>query len=202
MADTPGVLQGDYSQFINQEPFSSPYGELGRNWFGQLLGLGYVSERDDWKRSEQAADNAFVRDMYKLQEQNIFNANQAQIDRDWQKEMSDTAYQRAVSDMKIAGLNPALMYSSGSAASTGSGAVASSGSGSATHASYSSKDRSGSDIMSSIAKVIAGCISAGASEAVAGINAAASIANSSRPRSRRTVSYKSNGRRYTDSYSD
>lgn len=153
-----GSLQGDYSQFIHQSPASTPYGELGRNWFGQLLGLGYVTERDDWLRSEQASDNAFVRDMLKLQEQNIFSAQQSQLDRDWQKEMSDTAYQRAVRDMKLAGLNPALLYSQGSAASSGSGSAASSGSGSATRGSYNPKDRSGMEFIGLMLKIIGGLI--------------------------------------------
>lgn len=47
-----------------------------------------------------------------------FNAGQAQISRDYQTQMSNTAYQRSSADMKAAGLNPALMFSSGSAAST------------------------------------------------------------------------------------
>ncbi|UPW41570.1 DNA pilot protein [Peromfec virus RodF8_53] len=54
-----------------------------------------------------------------------FNAEQAQINRDWQERMSNTAYQRASADMQAAGLNPALMYGSGAAASSGSGARAS-----------------------------------------------------------------------------
>lgn len=61
-------------------------------------------------------------------EQNVFNAEQAAIDRGWQERMSNSAYQRAVVDMGAAGLNPALMYGSGAAASTPSGAVASGGS--------------------------------------------------------------------------
>lgn len=61
-------------------------------------------------------------------QQNAFNAEQAQINRDWQEKMSNTAFQRQVSDMSAAGLNPQMLYgsSAGSGASTPSGGVASS----------------------------------------------------------------------------
>lgn len=60
----------------------------------------------------------------------IFSAkmtqNEAQRNRDWQKMMSDTSYQRAVKDMRAAGINPMLAYAQGGS-STPSGSMASYG---------------------------------------------------------------------------
>lgn len=55
-----------------------------------------------------------------------FSSNEAGKQRRFQDTMSGTAYQRAVADMRAAGLNPALMYGSGSAATTPAGAMGSS----------------------------------------------------------------------------
>lgn len=51
----------------------------------------------------------------------------ARRDREFQAYMSNTTYQRAVKDMEAAGLNPGLMYGSGSGASTPTGGSASTG---------------------------------------------------------------------------
>lgn len=60
-------------------------------------------------------------------QQNAFNAQQAQLNRDWQEEMSNTAFQRQAADMQAAGINPALMYgvAGSSGASTPAGNAAS-----------------------------------------------------------------------------
>lgn len=115
---------GDF-QAMASHPYNPPGGTYrgpGSSWFNS----GSIA-REDFMRSEYAADLAHMRSLESIAYQNEFNASEAQKDRDFQKEMSDTSYQRAVADLKAAGLNPILAYSNGGASSPG-GATAHSGS--------------------------------------------------------------------------
>nr|DAU33475.1 MAG TPA: minor capsid protein [Microviridae sp.] len=51
-----------------------------------------------------------------------YNSAEALANREWQERMSSTAYQRAVEDMKKAGLNPILAFSNGGASTPGGSA--------------------------------------------------------------------------------
>jgi hypothetical protein len=52
-----------------------------------------------------------------------FSAGQVTQQEDYQTQMSDTSYQRAMSDMKLAGLNPILAYGKGGASTPSGGAA-------------------------------------------------------------------------------
>lgn len=56
-----------------------------------------------------------------VRETNAQNAMQADLNRQYQTQMSNTAYQRATADMKAAGINPMLAYMKGGASTPSGG---------------------------------------------------------------------------------
>lgn len=131
---------------------SQPIGNTNRGLFADWFNAKNVA-REDWQREMQS-----------IEYQNAFNANEAQKQRDFEERMSNTAYQRAVEDMKSAGINPILAYSQGGA-STPAGSA-----GSASGSTTSSQAGKGSTaefmgLLGSIGSLFAGLYTAGATNA-------------------------------------
>lgn len=91
---------------------------MARDWSAAQAGVQF-----DRSKELLGMDQAFSREMQ--QRQFGFNEQAAANQRQWQEQMSGTAYQRAVADMRAAGINPMLMTPGG--ASTPSGAALSVG---------------------------------------------------------------------------
>lgn len=86
-----------------------------------------------------------------------FSASEAQRQRDWEEYMSSSSYQRAIADMKAAGVNPA-MIAGGSGASTPQGASANVSSASSRATGIGGSNLNASHIGSAFSNIVSSAI--------------------------------------------
>ena len=96
------------------------------------LNTAYLQSQQAYNDYQAALANQTQQDTWNKTAE--YNSQEAQKNREWQEYMSSTAYQRAVKDLKAAGLNPILAAMNGGA-SMGTGATATQGNISAAMAS-------------------------------------------------------------------
>lgn len=138
------IIRG--SGTIDNSSGSMPVGNTYRGLGSSFFNAEEIA-REDWLRDKQMMDYA-----------NSFSASQAQLQRDFEERMSNTAYQRAVEDMKKAGINPVLAYQLGGADVPSSSAASSSMSSASRSSSGNNID---SQILAGIFKIVAGSIDVG-----------------------------------------
>lgn len=141
---------------------------------GTYRGLGA-----DWFNATNIAKEDYERGLAQMREQASLNESAAQKQREWETQMSNTAYSRAIDDMKRAGLNPLLAISNGGASTPSGASGSTSGSYSNSTAGQSSTGEAVNSL-SAIARLVAGIYTAGATNATklktAGIYATARTA--------------------------
>lgn len=131
--------------------------------------------------------SAMAQNAYNAEQAQIardFNASEAQKQRDFEERMSSSAYERAVSDMRNAGLNPYLVYSNGGS-STPSGGTASSSAASAAGVTGVRGNASLTNLITSVAGAVLGGVRLGLSDKAS----SAKLASSDRYQ-RRAIGFK------------
>lgn len=125
--------------------------DLGGSVFNDAQKVAIDTARENTLLSQE-----FAREQMRFQEaQNAkamrFNADQAQLNRDFQERMSNTAHQREVEDLLKAGLNPVLSALAGSSTPSGSAASGVTSSGAA-----GTVDTTANQLLSSVINALIG----------------------------------------------
>lgn len=130
--------RGDFLSWMNRGLFPAYYEQTRQD---------FLTEKDMNYNAEQAR---LGRD---------FLSVEAQKDRDFQERLSNTAYQRAVEDMRKAGINPIVAFSQGaSSASTPSGSSLSSAPTGHSASKYSRYESRKHDFLMTLLKIGAGLL--------------------------------------------
>ena len=132
-----GVVSGGSVPSVDSQ-FDSTYMDFYRQMQEDAIYAQLEADSINRNFQQQSAEQAMA-----------FSASEAQKYRDWQENMSNTAYQRAMADMKAAGLNPILAFNQG-------GASTPSGSSAAGVASSGTSNQLNTDVLSALVSNLVG----------------------------------------------